>query len=901
MTMRRLPCLVMCACCAALVLRCSPPTNLVGGSEVVGFTGTLVKPDGTPAINALVYLDTMTSSSDSAKLLDSTETDAKGGFIVKRDNGRGTYSIYGNYKNRELVLLVRDLKDTNASKVYHEVNIGTRTMLPPGSISGKVIINKPVTAMQGIHCYIPGTSFGAFTDDTGGFVMIGIPQGVYRVYYDYPLYLTYKDSADTVISGKQTPVGTKILFYDPTGDPPVPVGISTVYDTIHGVVVVSWSAVPVSDLVGYVVYRNSAAIDTLGKSDTVYLDTVYRDFTDMTEHQYAYQVKALDKNNNLSPFSVSATAATVSPSLVRTVFGFAPLQTGDTVEAGDTVKIGVSFANNKNFNRTISWYGARPGVAPALRQDTVDALFGNDTLAQVFASSGRVVLYVEAVDDHANHWLDSIVLGVRPRHVDVVSCDSTTTGVTVQWNKSNQPEFAAYRLFRRFAGSDTLLYKTTARADTSHTVPLTRNGIFQYCVIVVDSLGQNSPMGKSIGARIKNTPPQFTNDTADVSKIGSVGKLYQVKLTIADVNKDSLTFKQLGSPGLTIADTTLTWTPAIADTGTKHIAVQASDGFGGYDTIQWNVKVLPVGVCAYGDSMPTARFSLGAAVVNGTLYAVGGAKYLNSNPTPLPFPIVEAYPLSGGGTWSKAASLISPRYDLGCAGSGGTLFSFGGTKNGASHFATIDSFSVAGGTWDTAAMLPVPLTGGCSGCAVCAIGTKVYCTGGITMVAGENVVSDAIYEFDITTGQCVLINNMSTKRTNHQAVAFGGKIYIIGGLGGSSSLAECAELGSMEVFDPQTGMIEADTLSPLLTPRYNFGATEANGKLYALGGYKSTSSDSALSSIEEYELSSNTWTVKGELPAPRSSCAAVSWQGRVYVVGGKVAGKATSSVVVYYP
>jgi hypothetical protein len=745
----------------------------------------------------------------------------------------------------------------------------------------------------------------AVTGDAGGFVISGIPSdSSYSVYCMHSDYIIGKSSPVTVKPGDTVGMGTIVLSYDPNKPVPTPRLVTAAFDTLHGVVNISWRSVHVPDLAGYVLKRGLdgseiTGLDTVALSDTVIHDTLYRSFTDLTPHTCRYEVQAFDSAPNYGGLSNPVTVGTVSPSLVRTVFGFSPVQTGDTLEAGDTVRISASFANNNNLNRTISWYDAHPGAAVALKQDTVDARSGNDTLSHVFGRAGDATLYIEALDDHDTVWTDSVTVFVRPRHVDAVWADSTTAGVAVSWQQSQQSGFAAYNLYCRLAKTDSLLYASIARTDTAHTVPVTKNGVFQYYVTVQDSQQHVSVPGKSVSAWIKNTPPQFTNDTAAVPKTTSVGKLYQVRLVIADVNKDSLTFKQLGLLGLTISDTTLTWTPTIQDTGSRHVAIQVSDGFGGYDTIQWNVKVMPVGVCAYGDSMPTPRFSLSAAVQNGVVYVAGGAKLFNNGVKLVPISLsnVESFPLSGGTTWSKKAPLVSARYDLGLASCGNRLFSFGGTKDGANNFTSIDSFSAGGGAWDTVDTLPAPLVG----CAVCAIGDKVYCLGGVEKISGEDVVSDKIYEFDAGTGQCTFQNYMSTRRAYHQTAVVNGKIYVLGGLGGAMSKSDCVALGSVEVYNPQTNMIEPDTVSPLLTPRYYFGATEANGKLYAIGGYASASLDTTLSSIEEYDPSLNTWTVTSDLPAARRCCAAVSWQGRVYVVGGIVAGKATSSVVIYYP
>jgi len=900
MSIRRLAIFALCAA-AAYVGRCSHAPDIVstGGSEVVG---RMVKKDGTPVNGAYVYLDTAAYSSDTTFVVVTvTTTDSKGNFAFNRAHGGGTYSIYGDYHDRELVVLVRDIRDAVTSDVAHVINVGTDTMLPPGFIRGRALIDEPT--MTGTVCYIPGTSLMAVTDDSGNFVMSGVPAGSFPVYCSHPDYLVGKALQVSVRSGDTTDMGSVVLLYDPNKPVPSPRSVILTYDTLQGVVNLSWHLVHVPDLKGYVVYRgiNGSAIDgldTVSRSDTVIHDTLYRSLTDSTRYTCQYEVAAFDSAPNYSGRSNPITFETVPPSFVRTVFvfrvsGFA----SDTIEAGDTVSILGTFSNVTGSTRLFTWYSKYPDSV--LRQDSLNAKKGNDTLRHSFLRSGHVTLFVDAIDDRGASWLDSLFLFVRPRHVDAVSVDSTSASVVIKWTMSHVPAFGSYRLFRKRPIGDTLLYTTTVRTDTSHVVMFNRNGVFQYVVLVEDSLGIVSVPGGAINARIKNTPPQFTSDTSAIPPTASVGKRYSVELTTADVNGDSLSLKQISAFGLTFSKDTLIWVPVIADTGIRHVSVQVGDGFGGYDTLSWNVLVSPVGVCVAGDSMPTARFSLSAAIVNGELYAAGGARFFNSGGrlVPIPLSTVEAYPLSGGGSWTKFAPLVAPRYALGCASAGASLFAFGGTKDGVNHFAFVDSISGSGSVWDTAGMFPAPFAGS----AVSAIGNKVYCTGGLTKVSGEDVVSDKIYEFDVTTGQCVFKNYMRTSRAFHQVAVLNGKLFIIGGLGGSTSQYDCVPQTSVEVYDPATNLIGPDTVGSLLTPRYYFGAAEANGKLYVIGGCPSANSDTSVSSIEEFDPATNVWTYKTDLPGPRSNFAAVAWQGRIYVLGGIIAGKATSSVVIYYP
>ena len=179
MLIRRFATLALCAC-AAFVMKCAKTDDvaLTGGSEVVG---KLVKQDGSPVDGAVVRLDTAAFSSDTLyDSLTTTITDAKGNFAFRRNHGGGTYSIYGDYNKSELVVLVPDIRDTVTSNVFHEVNVGTHTMLPPGFISGRVVTDE--ASLTGTVCYIPGTSLAAITDDKLVLTTLDLtPEGVVKL------------------------------------------------------------------------------------------------------------------------------------------------------------------------------------------------------------------------------------------------------------------------------------------------------------------------------------------------------------------------------------------------------------------------------------------------------------------------------------------------------------------------------------------------------------------------------------------------------------------------------------------------------------------------------------------------------------------------------------------------
>src|SRR4051812_1445755 len=73
------------------------------------------------------------------------------------------------------------------------------------------------------------------------------------------------------------------------------------------------------------------------------------------------------------------------------------------------------------------------------------------------------------------------------------------------------------------------------------------------------------------------------------------------------------------------------------------------------------------------------------------------------------------------------------------------------------------------------------------------------------------------------------------------------------------------------------------SLAPLLTPRQEIAVATANGKVYAIGGL---SGEAVLSSVEEYDPTTNRWRFVAPLPQPVHHPAAVTLDGLIYVIGG---------------
>jgi N-acetylneuraminic acid mutarotase len=118
---------------------------------------------------------------------------------------------------------------------------------------------------------------------------------------------------------------------------------------------------------------------------------------------------------------------------------------------------------------------------------------------------------------------------------------------------------------------------------------------------------------------------------------------------------------------------------------------------------------------------------------------------------------------------------------------------------------------------------------------------------------------------------------MPAPRRAHTAVAFGGKLYVVGGVVDGFTLR-----APTWAYDPATGEWRRD-LADIPTYREHLAAVVADGAIIAIGGRGTQSVDA----VERYDPESNTWTAMATLPTARGGLAAAVLDGRVHVLGGE--------------
>jgi hypothetical protein len=180
-------------------------------------------------------------------------------------------------------------------------------------------------------------------------------------------------------------------------------------------------------------------------------------------------------------------------------------------------------------------------------------------------------------------------------------------------------------------------------------------------------------------------------------------------------------------------------------------------------------------------------------------------------------------------------------------------------------------------------------------------------------------VLSSVLEYDPFYETVVAKSSMPIGRFRFGAACLGDEIYVVGGFSSKADGDSGASLRSMHRYSTRTDTWHADTdgaasatgssgggsggavgLAGMSVARGDLslvavagssggggGSGSGAGKLYAFGGY-GVGYDMSVSGTltEEYDVASNTWSVRAPMSQPRGDCVAAVASGRVYVVGG---------------
>jgi len=232
--------------------------------------------------------------------------------------------------------------------------------------------------------------------------------------------------------------------------------------------------------------------------------------------------------------------------------------------------------------------------------------------------------------------------------------------------------------------------------------------------------------------------------------------------------------------------------------------------------------------------MKTPRFGLTTSVVNGKIYAIGGAQ---GGPPGLR--TVEEYdPVTD--TWTTKSSMPTVRFSLSSSVVNGKIYVIGGGVPTGSR--AVEEYDPATDKWTRKASIQV----GSYGISTSAVNGKVYAFGGTVAFP---TVTPRVEEYDPVTDTWTRKADMPTARSYPATAVLGGKIYV---MGGAASHPDNPPVPTVEVYDPESDTWT--TIDDMPIARTVFSASALNGKIYVIGG--STAGfpwSPALAKVEEYD------------------------------------------------
>lgn len=290
-------------------------------------------------------------------------------------------------------------------------------------------------------------------------------------------------------------------------------------------------------------------------------------------------------------------------------------------------------------------------------------------------------------------------------------------------------------------------------------------------------------------------------------------------------------------------------TPAFSNLGSGLSGTNvAKDGvYAGWHGERWTTKA----------AMPTARYAVRAAAVDGRIYAVGGYNAGNLATNAEYDPAADA--------WVAKAAMPTARHSFAVGALNGKLYAVGGESTAA--LSVNQEYDPATNAWATKTSLPSARMQ----TAAVAFDGKLHLFGGHN---GTSVIGlhDA---YDPATNAWETKTSLPDARQAPGAERVGGKAYVFGG-----------EASSILAFNREFdfGVNSWVTKSTMPTARVIMAHGVIGGKVYAVAGKIGSPPGTAVT--EEYDPAADTWTARTPSPTGREWVGSAVVSGRLYVIGG---------------
>jgi N-acetylneuraminic acid mutarotase len=265
--------------------------------------------------------------------------------------------------------------------------------------------------------------------------------------------------------------------------------------------------------------------------------------------------------------------------------------------------------------------------------------------------------------------------------------------------------------------------------------------------------------------------------------------------------------------------------------------------------------------------MPTGRFWLSCEVVDGKIYAIGGAMAVGA-PT---LSTVEEYdPVSD--TWTSKQDMPEALRSMASAVVDGKIYTIGGQPDlemvVTSGLRTLQVYDPINDSWTQKTDMPTRR----EAASASVVNGIIYVMGG---VAPGGVMLDVVEAYDPATDTWTSKAPMPTARHALSTAVVDGKIYAMGsGRGGRM----------VEEYDPATDIWTTKGDMPVSSGYFGTGVVD--GIIYAMGGASNPASP--YSQVFAYDPSVDEWSEKTSMQTGKFALGAGVVNGKIYTIGGAV-------------
>lgn len=255
-------------------------------------------------------------------------------------------------------------------------------------------------------------------------------------------------------------------------------------------------------------------------------------------------------------------------------------------------------------------------------------------------------------------------------------------------------------------------------------------------------------------------------------------------------------------------------------------------------------------------------------------------------------------PIYAQSSWQPLTVFPAPTKEMNAVAAGGKIYMFSGQGTFFTPLGLVYAYDPATKSWTKKKPMPLPA----HHVAMVEYNGKIYAFGGYKKPASGEIAWEPInnsWEYDPAADAWKPLAPMPSYRGSASAAVVNGKIYVMGGGGVASGMKNMPmvlgpvitpnrSLTTVEEYDVASNTWRAPTTMP--TPRNHFAVAAVNGKIYAIGGrmgsaFGAPGTDTEV--VEEYTPATNMWgSEKAKMSTPRASMSWGVYNGKIIVIGG---------------